>query len=71
MINEIISAILQILVFTLIPFAFFLITHRTTKGFFEDIGLKAPPRKSVFLAIATSLIFLAGGITLAFVSEQI
>jgi uncharacterized protein len=71
MIDEIISAILQILVFSLIPFVFFLITHRTAKGFFDYIGLKAPPKKAVLLAIATSLIFLAGGIILAFVSEQI
>ena len=71
MINEIISAILQILVFTLIPFVFFLISHRTAKGFFEYIGFKAPPKKAVLIAVATSLIFLAGGITLALVSEQV
>ena len=71
MINEIISAVLQILVFTLIPFAVFLITHRTANGFFDYIGLKATTKKAIFLAIAASLIFLAGGITLAFLSSEV
>ena len=71
MINEIISAVLQILVFTLIPFVVFLITHRTATGFFDYIGLKATTRKAVLLAVATSMIFLAGGITLAFLSSEI
>lgn len=71
MINEIISAVLQVLVFTLIPFIVYLITHRKAKGFFEYIGLKAAPKKALFLALATSLIFLAGGLFLAFVSDQV
>jgi uncharacterized protein len=71
MISEIISAILQILVFTLIPFVVFLITRRTANGFFDYIGLKATTKKAVFLAVATSLIFLAGGITLAFLSSEV
>lgn len=71
MINEIISAVLQILVFTLIPFIVYLITRRKVKGFFEYIGFKATTKKALFLALATSLIFLAGGIFLIFVSEQV
>ena len=35
MINEIIEVILQILVFTLIPFLVFVIKYKSNKGFFE------------------------------------
>ncbi len=71
MLNEIINAILQVLVFTLIPFVVYLITNRKFKGFFEYIGLKKPPKKALFLALSTSLIFVAGGISLAFVSNEV
>ena len=71
MLDEIVSAILQILVFTLIPFVVYLITQRKLKGFFEYIGLKATTKKALLLALATSLIFLAGGISLAFVSNEV
>ncbi|MGC2237681.1 MAG: CPBP family intramembrane glutamic endopeptidase [Pyrinomonadaceae bacterium] len=71
MINEIISALLQVFVFTLIPFIVFLITRRTASGFFNYIGLKATTRKAVLFAALTSLIFLAGGISLAFLSNEI
>lgn len=71
MINEIISAVLQIFVFTLIPFVVFLITRRTANGFFDYIGIKATTKKAVILAVSASLIFLAGGITLAFLSDEV
>jgi membrane protease YdiL (CAAX protease family) len=71
MLNEIISAVLQILVFTLIPFVVYLITRRRFQGFFEYIGLKPTTRKALFLAVVTSLLFVAGGMTLAFLNEQV
>lgn len=71
MINEIISAILQLLVFTLIPFILYLITRRKLQGFFDYVGLKATTGKAFLLAVAASLLFVAGGITLAFVNEQV
>jgi membrane protease YdiL (CAAX protease family) len=71
MINDIISAILQVLVFALIPFVFFLLTRRKASGFLQFIGLKATTRTAVLLAVLTSLIFLAGGISLAFLSNEI
>jgi uncharacterized protein len=71
MINEIISAILQVLVFTLIPFVVYLISHRKIKGFFEYLGLKATTQKAVLLALLSSLLFVIGGISLAFLSSEI
>lgn len=38
--EELISAILQILAFTLIPFLVYIIRHRSVKGFFQYIELK-------------------------------
>ncbi|MEZ5428039.1 MAG: CPBP family intramembrane glutamic endopeptidase [Pyrinomonadaceae bacterium] len=70
MINEIISTVLQILVFALIPFIVYLITRRKIAGFFDYIGLKAPEQKTVWLAAAASLVFLTGGITLVFLSDE-
>ncbi len=40
--NAIISAILQVLVFTAIPFFAFLIAQRRTRGFFDYIDLHKP-----------------------------
>lgn len=71
LLNDTISAILQVLVFTLIPFIVYLIAHRKIKGFFEYIGLKATTRKALLLAVATSLIFVAGGISLVFINDEI
>lgn len=54
MINEIISIILQILVFTLIPFLVFLIKKKTLRGFLDYIGLKSTNKKAVQLALLSS-----------------
>lgn len=58
MINEIISALLQLLVFTAIPFVVYLITKRTSKGFFDYIGLKPSNRKANLLAVLVALVFI-------------
>ena len=71
MVTEIISALLQILVFSAIPFVFFVISRRKIGGFFEFIGFTAPTSKAVYLAVAASLIFLAGGISLVFLSNEV
>jgi len=57
MINEIIGAILQILIFTLIPFSVYLIRNKSAKGFFEYIGLKKSTKKANYLAIFACLLF--------------
>lgn len=60
MIDEAIGTILQILVFTSIPFLVFIIRKRSTKGFLKYIGLKKSTKKANFLAILASLIFAGG-----------
>ena len=57
MINDTIGAILQILVFTLIPFLVYLIRNKSTKGFLDYIGLKKSTKKANYLAVFACLIF--------------
>ncbi|MCB0556433.1 MAG: CPBP family intramembrane metalloprotease [Phaeodactylibacter sp.] len=64
--SELLSSILQILVFTLIPFLVFVIRTRSAKGFFDYIGLKPLPTRAVVWAIVSSLIFLSM-VALAFI----
>lgn len=67
--DTILSTILQLLVFTLIPFIVYLISHRKAKGFWEYIGLKSSNRKANALAVLASLIFLVPPIILTFVHD--
>jgi membrane protease YdiL (CAAX protease family) len=55
--NELIDAIFQLLVFTLIPFLVYVIKNRKTKDFFEYVGLKKSKSKANMWAVITSLIF--------------
>ena len=57
MINEIIGAILQILVLALIPFLVYVIRKKKTKGFFNYLGLKKSTKKANLLAVLACLIF--------------
>ncbi|HYG03835.1 MAG TPA: CPBP family intramembrane glutamic endopeptidase [Chryseosolibacter sp.] len=58
-INELLSAILQILLFTFIPFVIFVIRHRRIKGFFDYIGLTKSTRKANFLALLVMVLLVA------------
>jgi len=60
MINEIISAALQVIIFSLIPFLVYLIQRKSVKGFFKYIGLYRPTMEAVYLSLLTSLVFLTG-----------
>ena len=51
MINTVISALMQVCIFTLIPLVVYLIKRKQFKGFFEYIGLKKSTRKANFLAL--------------------
>lgn len=57
MINETIGAILQILVFTLIPFIVYLVKNKSVKGFLNYVGLKKSTNRANYLAVFTCLIF--------------
>jgi membrane protease YdiL (CAAX protease family) len=60
-----VSAILQVLIFTAIPFVVYVITHRRVKGFFDYVGLRGPERRAMLVAtllaaaIALTVLLLA------------
>ena len=70
-INEIISTVLQILVFTLIPFIFFLLRKDKNLNFFRYIGLYKPTTKSLIYVVFVSLIFLIAAIGITFIDRSI
>jgi hypothetical protein len=70
MITEVISAILQILVFTFIPFIVYLIQKKSAKGFFDYIGLKKSNNQAKGLALIVSLIFIFGALGLIFINDE-
>lgn len=71
LVNEFISTIFQIGLFTLIPFIFFLFRKDKTLKFFRYIGLYKPTTKSLMYVVLTSLIFLIAGIGLIFIDDSI
>lgn len=70
MLNEAIGAILQILIFGLIPFLVYVIQHKTTKGFFEYVGLKRSTRKANYLGVAACLLFAGPVLILVWLSPE-
>lgn len=70
MLTEIISAILQVLVFALIPFLVYLIQKKSVKGFLKYIGITRSNSKANYLAILASLIFILGALGLIFINDE-
>ena len=70
MINELISAILQILLFTSIPFFVYLIKTKSTKGFGEYIGLKKSSRKANLFALLIMILLVAPLLILVLANEE-
>ncbi|WP_072994764.1 CPBP family intramembrane glutamic endopeptidase [Pseudozobellia thermophila] len=70
MINETIGAILQILVFTLIPFLVYIIKNKSPKGFLNYIGLKQSTKRANYLAIVACLLFAAPILILTFTNSE-
>lgn len=60
MINQFFQAVQQLAVFSLIPFIVYLVQRKTTKGFFDYIGLKSSTRKANLIAAGLSLFSLLG-----------
>ncbi len=69
--NEIISTIIQVALFTLIPFIFFLFRKDKNITFLNYIGLVKPTKKSVSYILLASILFLIGGLVLIFLDESI
>ncbi len=70
-INDFISAILQVMVFTLIPFIFFLFRKDKTVTFFKYIGLYKPTSKSIKLVLVVILISITSMISIALVNDGV
>lgn len=70
MVNEIIETIIQILLFTLIPFLVYVIRKKSGKGFLNYIGLKKSNSKANLLAILASLLLLVPMLLLTFTSDS-
>ncbi|MBD79532.1 MAG: hypothetical protein CL840_11495 [Crocinitomicaceae bacterium] len=70
MINEFVSAIVQIIGFTLIPFLVFLIRKKSVKGFFAYMGLSKSTKKANYLAILACLLFAMPMLVLTITSVE-
>ena len=70
-VNEIVSTILQILIFTAIPFIVYLVTNRRIKGFFDYIGLRKPETRAMFYAPLCAVAFVLPALLLVFFSPTI
>ena len=55
-ISAVLSSVIQVLVFTAIPFAVYLVTRRRARGFWEYLGLKRPERRTLSLAVVLALV---------------
>ncbi|HOZ51403.1 MAG TPA: CPBP family intramembrane metalloprotease [Chitinophagaceae bacterium] len=69
--NELLSTILQIGIFTLIPFLFFVFRKDKSQFFFQWICFIKPPLKSIVYVFFISLLFVAIGIGLIFIDDGI
>ncbi len=70
-INDFISAIFQVIIFTLIPFIFYLFRKDKTVTFFKYLGLYKPTTKSIALVLVVILISITSMISLALVNDGI
>lgn len=75
LIQIILNSIIQILLFTLIPFIWWCITARKNKNFFQWIGLKRiyspKENKTVLWIVGTSVIFLAVSVFILYTMKNI
>lgn len=70
MATELISSILQILLFTSIPFLVYVIKKKTSKDFLNFIGLKKSIRKANLLALLVMVVLVAPLLILIFLNEE-
>ncbi|MGB4849696.1 MAG: CPBP family intramembrane glutamic endopeptidase [Saprospiraceae bacterium] len=71
LLTNFISTVLQIIVFALIPYIFYLFRKDKGETFFHYIGLYSSSGKSFFYVILASLIFITAGIGMIFIDANI
>ncbi len=70
-INELLSTTLQIGLFTLIPYLFFLFRKNKETTFKQYIGLNKPTKKSILYVLLVSFLFVIIGIGMTFIDSGI
>ena len=68
---NLISATVQLIAFTLIPFVVYLITKRTTRGFFFYIGIHRTTYSAITLAVLAGLAVGVAGIIVMCINPEI
>lgn len=71
LVAQLISSVVQVAIFTLVPFLFFLFRTDKTVGFFTYIGLYRAPVRSVAIVALVALLFVMVGTTLAITQPPI
>lgn len=71
LISEIISAVLQLSIFTLIPFIVYLIINKSAKGFLNYIGLIKTSKKAILLSLGISIVFVASTLVLVVMNSNV
>lgn len=71
LLNEILSALLQVIFLTFIPFIFFLFRKDKTISFKKYIGFYKAPASSYAYVLTGALFFIAMGIVVIFISENV
>jgi membrane protease YdiL (CAAX protease family) len=70
-INQLISAILQVIAFSVIPFIFFLFRKDKSVSFLQYIGLYKASPTSIRYAMVTSLLFVTTFVGIIFMNESV
>lgn len=70
-INDLLSALLQVIAFSFIPFIFFLFRKDKSVTFFKYLGFTKPTKKSVAIVIIVSLLSVSSMIGLALIDDGI
>lgn len=71
LVNEIISTVIQLVLFALIPFVFFLLRRDKSVTFFNYIGWYRPEKNAVAYALSASILFIISGLGMIFFSQNI
>jgi membrane protease YdiL (CAAX protease family) len=70
MIDEIVSTVIQVVIFALIPVLVYLVTQRKIKGFPEYVGLKPSNQRANLMAVGISLLLVVPLVGLALVNRD-
>ena len=68
---SLIGAIIQLLIFALLPFLVYVVTKKSARGFFSYIGIHTTSNSAVLLAILAGLVIGAAGIAVMLVYPDI